>query len=291
MDNQKSGYIKHQEEQELQSAQRSACIDEVVKTCLGLGGLNLPSERMMNIIGSHSEGHFKLSMVGLFQELVKRGRLDSDSTLLDIGSGCGRLAIPFSYFIHEGMYYGTDVWQEGIRWCQDNISTRNPNFLFIQQLAANDYYHGQVTDKRNRFGLHDIESGSVDFVFAISTFTHLLEEDCQQYFYEMQRVMHSESVAYITAFIIDEWFFDFVAKTGLHQEVHKTQDGCYHAYGGQDFFAGFTLEKWINMLSKANLKFVSHELGAWAEKPGSSMYQDTFIVTPSSSLAKSSVCI
>ncbi|ELY1979868.1 class I SAM-dependent methyltransferase [Flavobacterium psychrophilum] len=53
------------------------------------------------------------------------------SSILDIGSGIGRMAIPFTnYLSTTGKYEGFDIVKIGIDWCTKNISSRFPNFNF-----------------------------------------------------------------------------------------------------------------------------------------------------------------
>ena len=53
---------------------------------------------------------------------MQRFRVDDDWKILDMGCGCGRMAIPFSAYLSEkGKYIGFDVWSDGIEWCNENI--------------------------------------------------------------------------------------------------------------------------------------------------------------------------
>lgn len=48
-----------------------------------------------------------------------------------MGCGIGRMAIPLTeYLSEEGSYEGFDVVRRGVKWCQENITTRCPNFRF-----------------------------------------------------------------------------------------------------------------------------------------------------------------
>lgn len=248
-----------------------------------LGPDGLPPVPMMNAIGSYGPEHFLGAMSALFPELVQRGNLTPAAHVLDIGCGCGRLALPFSYFLAEGRYYGIDVWPEGIAWCQEHITARAPGCDFRVLEAANNYYFQDFDGtKRNRFALAHIPERSIDFVFAISVFTHLIAEDAAQYLGEIARVLRPDGVAYLTAFMIDAPFFAFVARTGDHRGVKPVASGVYQAYAGSDFFCGYAPERWAAMASAAGLRIVGVEPGTWAEKPGARVYQDTFILQTAS---------
>lgn len=236
MEHQESSYIKHQREREAATRDAQAQIDTVVKQLLSLPDSELPPIWMMNKIGSHSSQHFKNTASWSFVELVRRGRLSKQSRVIDIGSGCGRLAIPFSLLVTEGSYFGTDVFEEGIGWCTQNISSRNPRFKFFLQRVENNYYFGGDIRPSSSISLDFAETQSIDFVFAISVFTHLVEADAERYLKEIARCLKPDGLAYLTAFVIDRSFPDFVKRTGLHTAVAEVSPGHYQAYAGQDFF-------------------------------------------------------
>ncbi len=279
MGHEESSYIIQQREREAAAREAQAQIDSVVKQLLALPDEQLPPVWMMNKIGSHSAQHFKNTASWSFVELVRRGKLSSLSRVIDIGSGCGRLAIPFSLLIKDGDYCGTDVFDEGIDWCTRNITPRNPKFKFFLQKVENNYYFGGDIKPSSSISLNFAPNGSIDFVFAISVFTHLVEADAATYFREIARCLKPDGLAYLTAFIIDRTFADFVNRTGLHTGVKEVSPGHYQAYTGQDFFAGYSFDRWRALIENAGLEISGFDPGTWAEKRGALHYQDTFIVT------------
>ncbi len=274
-----SAYITSQRKEAERLAAWERNIREVNEKCRELSSNSLPPVEMMNIIGSHDEVHFKNNMLVFFNEFYSRGCVDESSVVLDIGSGCGRIAIPFTFLIDSGEYFGVDVWPEGISWCKEKISSIYPNFkFFLQETANNYYYEDRDASKVNQFNLEFCNDSSVDFAFAISLFTHLTKGDCASYLREIGRVMKPTGTAFITCFIIDKYFRNYVQATGNHTAVKEEEPGCYYAYSGQDFFGGYSLEKWEEMLSSAGLEVISREAGSWARKPGARPFQDTFII-------------
>lgn len=279
MEHAESPYIIHQRQREAAIRSAQAELDAVVKQHLALPESALPPLWMMNKIGSHSAEHFKTTASWSFAEMVRRGKLSSLSRIIDIGSGCGRLALPFSLLVKDGDYFGTDVFEEGIDWCAKNISTRNPKFKFFLQDAEHNYYFGGEIKPSKNLSLGFAQSDSIDFVFAISVFTHLVEADAERYLKEIARCLDKDGVAYITAFIIDRTFGDFVKRTGLHTAVKKVSSGHFQAYEGQDFFAGYSIDRWRTLVERCGLDVSGFDPGTWAEKRGALHYQDTFILT------------
>jgi len=254
-------------------------INKIANECLALEENSLPPLKMIKKIGSYSNEHFKKGMSSIFQEIATRCKIDSGKHVVDLGCGVGRLAIPFSKLINQdGRFYGIDVWEDGIQWCKKNLAD-NSNISFHHLHAKDNYYFDSELKKEdNNFRIPFIPSSSIDLFYAISVFTHLRETDCQSYFNEINRVLKKEGVAYITCFIIDEFFFDFQKRTGKFQSIKEEEKGCYYGYKKQDYFAGFTMKKFKKMLKKANLKIISYELGSWADKISSSKYQDRFFI-------------
>jgi len=50
--------------------------------------------------------------------LIELGELKPTHTVLDVGCGIGRVAIPLTKFLSEGMYYGFDIVPSAITRCQ-----------------------------------------------------------------------------------------------------------------------------------------------------------------------------
>lgn len=272
-----SFYIKRQKEIAKILMQSESHLQDVVKKCTAMTSEQLPPPMMMNIIGSCDDNHFKKNMICFFTELVRRFSLREDSNIFDLGCGCGRLAIPFAHYLTSGEYYGVDTWKDGIDWCIKNIATQNTHVSFYHIEAKNNYYF-ENNKLDNDFYFHNIDSNLIDLAFAISVFSHLIYKDTLSYLKEISRILRNRRAVYITCFIIDDFFHDFVKKTGRHTAVKEVEPGCYYAYSGQDFFAGYSKNKFYEMFEEAGLEVISLELGKWAQKPGSRTFQDTFIL-------------
>lgn len=139
-----------------------------------------------------------------FEHFKKYCDFSPDSSILDIGSGMGRMAIPFTnYLSPKGHYEGFDIVKIGIDWCTKNISSRFPNFNFKHIPLRNDLY---LLDTKNKADdlIFPYENESFDFIFLTSVFTHMLPNDVENYIGEIQRVLKKEKQCFVTFFIIDE---------------------------------------------------------------------------------------
>ncbi|HMP28636.1 MAG TPA: class I SAM-dependent methyltransferase, partial [Saprospiraceae bacterium] len=104
------------------------------------------------------------------------------SSILDIGCGIGRIAIPLtSYLNEEGSYNGFDIVKEGIDWCTKNINHRFSNFTFLHIPLQNELYNLSTKVKSSLLTFPYI-SDHFDLVIATSVFTHMMPEDVENYF-------------------------------------------------------------------------------------------------------------
>lgn len=241
---------------------------------------NLPPVPMMVTIGSNDAGHFVNNMAFYTGDIIRLCEVGPDAAVLDIGSGCGRLAIGFDRYLDANAeYVGFDVWSEGVAWCLSEITRRRPNFNFHTVAARDNYYYadGRSGDG-NAFDLGFLPDHHFDTAFALSVFTHLTRADAEQYLRMVARVLKPGGIAYLTFFVIDDAFFRYVEETGLHRAVAEEEPGVWHAYTGQHFFAGFGRDRLETMMAAAGLAVVHSEPGLWANKPGARIYQDLFLV-------------
>ncbi|MFN9113772.1 MAG: class I SAM-dependent methyltransferase [Bacteroidota bacterium] len=278
-DNQPSNFIKSIDAQRQKQVTALARLNEINTYCRELTDVDLPPLPAMQKIGSDSAQHFKNVMVHTFTELYNRFKLHPQSTVFDLGCGSGRMAYPFAQLLAEGgAYYGADVWQEGIELCQQRFN--HPQMTFHHIPAQNNYYFDEFkSGVSNNFTLSFLPDADLDLIFAISVFTHLIEEDALAYLREFKRTLRPNGCAYITCFIIDQFFMDFVDAKDIRASFKEKAPGHYQAYKGQDFFAGFTRRKWEQLLATAGLELISFERGSWAQKLGARTFQDLLIVT------------
>ena len=173
----------------------------------------LPPEKMREFVGG---GDFKVVGEAFRDYLVNLGGLRPDDRLLDVGCGCGRIAVPLTgYLSDKGSFEGFDIYKEGIEWCTRNITARRPNFRFRFADIYNKRYNplGRSPASSFRFPYPD---ESFDFVVASSVFTHLLRKDLSHYLSEIRRVMRTGGRCLITYFLFRE--------EGLPDEEGKRND-------------------------------------------------------------------
>jgi ubiquinone/menaquinone biosynthesis C-methylase UbiE len=145
---------------------------------------------------------FKATGRYFFSCLKKLCGLKSSHSVLDIGCGCGLMAIHLAKFLNlNGRYEGFDISKPFIDCCKTNISSWYPNFRFQHVDLYNADYNPQGEMKASdwRFPYSD---NSFDVVFAKSVFTHLLPADMENYLQETARVLKKGGKCLITFFLI-----------------------------------------------------------------------------------------
>lgn len=204
-------------------------------------------------IGEHFFGHFK-----------KYCNITPDSSILDIGCGIGRMAVPFTaYLSPKGRYEGFDIVKIGIDWCIKNISSRFPNFSFKLIPLKNDLYRLDTDEKAAELQF-PYENDSFDLVFLTSVFTHMLPIDIENYISEIQRVLKKDKQCFATFFIIDEENETASNKIGSKNFPHNF--GHYHLMDKSVKEANVAFKKsYIEaLLKKNNLELTHFIKGNWS---------------------------
>ena len=147
--------------------------------------------------------------LGIFRDVAG---LQPHESVLDVGCGIGRMAIPLGgYLAPTARYEGFDIVPHAIAWCQRRIHARHPNFQFRQSDVRNASYHprGAVSAARYVF---PYEPHTFDFVFATSLFTHLLPDDAENYLAQIARALKPGGRCLVTWFLLDQASRDLAAE-------------------------------------------------------------------------------
>ncbi len=149
-----------------------------------------------------NQDSFRLEGCNALRSLVQHG-LKPEHSVLDIGSGIGRVALPLTFYLTTGKYVGIDIVLDGVSWCRENISTKYPNFTFLHSDIRNDYYNptgmGEVSDLALPY-----EDASFDFIFLNSVFTHLFRKDMEAYLHLIAKLLKKGGCLWCSWFLLDE---------------------------------------------------------------------------------------
>jgi len=239
---------------------------------------HIPPHRL-NFVGSEDFLNVSNEFFGYFTD-PQIGAVKPHHHILDIGSGVGRMAIPFlDYFSTEGGYQGFDIDQRGVRWCHNNLTKTHPHFQFQYVDLFNKYYNKKGALIPSEFSF-PYESNRFDFAFATSVFTHLLTEDAEHYLEEISRVLKPGGRALVTFFVIDEFAQVQIEqkKSTCDLKYKLDEHSLYSHRNVPEAEIGYTLT-WLQAnLKKAGLHLNKIHYGSWSGRENPLSYQDVVLV-------------
>jgi SAM-dependent methyltransferase len=128
--------------------------------------------------------------------------LEPEESVLDVGSGIGRVAIPLTEYL-TGRYEGMDIVRDGVEWCAENITPRFPNFRFTLVDVYNKLYNPEGTQHPREFPF-PYEDDTFDFLFLTSVFTHMQPPEIDHYIAEFARVLRPGGRCLASVYLWDE---------------------------------------------------------------------------------------
>ena len=235
----------------------------------------LPPPKLVQYVG----GNFEEVGNEFIQYFIQIGDLKSNETVLDIGCGIGRMAVPLmNYLSDDGAYYGFDLFNEGITWCKNNISTIRNNFHFEHVDIYNQFYNPEGKEDASQYKF-PYEDESFDFIFLTSVFTHLLPKELEHYVSEITRVLKKDGRCFITFFLINPES-SYYLNTGLSAlNFYHQIDNCYVLNKDIPNFAVAYPEEDIRvLLNKYGLEILNPpHYGSWCSRTEHTSYQDIIL--------------
>ena len=163
----------------------------------------LPPPELMKIVGSPSAESYVAVGRNLVAILRRHAGLGPNERVLDVGCGCGRLALPLTEHLTGGAYEGFDVVPELVEWCRANISPRHPHFRFQLANVANTFYQARGAARASQYRF-PYDDNAFDVVALTSVFTHMLRDDMMNYLGEVVRTLKPGGIAVMSFFLNNE---------------------------------------------------------------------------------------
>lgn len=229
-------------------------------------GFRMPSH-LVRLTGAGPE---TLDTIGkaLLSHYRKFVGIEPGMTILDLGSGIGRLAFQLLDVLGEdGRYVGVDIIRDSIDWCRDNITARHPNFEFHHFDAFSELYNpfGALQTSDVRLPVPD---GSVDRIVLASVFTHLVEDEVGHYLKEFARVLKKDGRVYASFFLYSAEALEAAKTKGKTQWTASFQhDFGNGVYGNDPTFprgaVAFTDEAIRRLVAAAGLELKRPYIKGW----------------------------
>lgn len=210
--------------------------------------------------------------------VIERG-LPRTGTVLDVGSGYGRLAIGLrNSSDFDGSYIGFDILRRHVRWCRKTLTPLSDSYRFRHIDLRNARYNpeGTVDPLSFRF---PAGIGTIDAIALFSIFTHFYRADIEHYLREFRRVLKPGGVAITTWFLYDEQRLPAILSDSsqfamAHQLDEHTRyfnlDDPLHAIAYDEVFVR-------RLAAEAGLEVVSIDRGTWTGEDGLS-FQDLVVL-------------
>ncbi len=227
-------------------------------------------------------GDFKKSGELLLDQIKKTVTLQPCMSILDVGCGIGRLAVPLTRVLNEeGRYEGFDIVKSGIDWCNKNIKSKFPCFNFIHIDLKNDLYNLK-TDKEAKNFVFPYNDNQFDLVILTSVFTHMMPEDVKNYLKEIFRVLKKDGKCFVTFFLLNDEikssienrdYFNFPFKYDNYRLMDSSVKEANIAYE-EEFLVK-------DLFSNNKFRVERIDYGWWSGKSRESSlgYQDTILLS------------
>ena len=225
-------------------------------------------------------GSFESSGAEFMSHLRLLGELRPDERVLDIGCGCGQMALHLeNYLDQKGSYVGVDIHGPSIRWCQKTIAARRSNFRFAQIDVRNLAYNpgGKYLAETYDFPFDD---RSFDLILLKSVFTHMRPPDVSNYLAEVSRLLKSNGRCLATFFLLNEEQAR-LAEKGANDLAFKYGEGVwrYRLEQSPESAIAYDESYVIELLEQHGLRLKTPILyGRWSGRQDGLSYQDILLL-------------
>jgi SAM-dependent methyltransferase len=196
---------------------------EAVASMFGDSESLIPPRRLIDGVGG---GDFQKVGREFFKYFTEIGQVKPHQRILDVGCGCGRMAVPMIPFLSgEGAYYGFDIVRDAIKWASKHITSKYPRFHFELADIYNKVYNegGKIAPLEFRFPYEDV---FFDFTILTSVFTHMLADDMEHYLSEISRTLKPGGRCMISFFILNAEAVANLGKGGSKVDFNHSRPHC-----------------------------------------------------------------
>ena len=237
------------------------------------GKTDLPPLHLRRYVGPLQS--FESSGTEFMHYLRDLAALRPDEHVLDIGCGCGQMALHLKDYLDKtGSYAGVDIHRPSINWCGKRIASRRNNFHFAHIDVRNVAYNpnGAQPAEAYRFPFED---RSFDLILLKSVFTHMRPPDVSNYLAEVARLLKKNGRCLATFFLLnDEQAMltnDLAFKYGEGEWRYVHEHSPESAVAYDESFV-------MHLIEKCGLAVKKRIYGRWSGREDGLSYQDIMII-------------
>jgi SAM-dependent methyltransferase len=225
-------------------------------------------------------GSFESSGAEFMSYLRLLAGLRPDERVLDIGCGCGQMALHLEdYLDQQARYVGVDIHRPSISWCQKKISTRRRNFEFAHIDVRNEAFNPRGVHRAEAYQF-PFEAGSFDLILLKSVFTHMRPDEVNNYLREVARLLKSNGRCLATFFLLNDEQAR-LAGEGVNDLKFERGEGVWrYRYEHSPESAVAFDERYLMQLLAENGLVLKRPIyyGRWAGRTDGLSYQDILLL-------------
>ena len=251
-------------------------VDYVARVVKGKG--HLPPLHLRRYVGPLRS--FESSGSEFMEYLRSLAGLRPDERVLDIGCGCGQMALHLKNYLDEnGSYTGVDIHGPSIHWCRQKIARRHQNFHFTHIDVRNLAYNPNAQHRAETYNF-PFDDRSFDMILLKSVFTHMRPLEVSNYISEVARLLKSDGRCLATFFLLNDeqrtlankGANDLAFNYGEGEWRYVRQDSPESAVAYDESFV-------MELLEKYGLTVRKKMYGSWSGREDGWSYQDILIIS------------
>jgi len=214
--------------------------------------------------------------IGYLREIVG---LRPDESLLDIGCGCGLMALKLTDLLdRQSRYVGVDIHQPSIQWCVKNISSRHNNFEFARVDVRNAAFNPRGTPAAEFHFPYD--DHTFDVVLVKSVFTHMRAQEIDNYLGEIARLLKNQGRCLATFFLLNNEQEELQQRGRNQISFGFGNDVSRYAYQNSPESAIAHRESFVmELLAQHKLKLMRPVMyGTWSGRSNGLSFQDMILI-------------
>ena len=150
-----------------------------------------------------------------WHECFANGYVKANSDIVEIGCGCGRLAVHLNADYFSGAFLGIDIDLEMVNYCSSHFPPER--FSYRLSPHKSSIYRAENGPQQESKSFVIASPESKDFIYSLSLFTHLLEQELTFYMRESFRTLRRDGIIFMTFFCLEH-----VDKGGRWTFAHRT---------------------------------------------------------------------